>query len=64
MNRCLLILSLLCSAWRSMHKRHVLERPQLPHPPSREWPVQDGVFDMANFRFHDGETLPTTICTT
>jgi len=24
-----------------------------------EWPVQDGGFDIPNFRFHDGETLPT-----
>src|SRR6202162_4565249 len=26
---------------------------------SVEWPVQDGAFDIANFRFHDGELLRT-----
>jgi homoserine O-acetyltransferase len=31
------------------------------HPPAApvEWPVHDGVFDLQNFRFHDGQTLPT-----
>jgi homoserine O-acetyltransferase len=31
------------------------------HPPMAavEWPAHDGVFDIQNFRFHDGQTLPT-----
>src|SRR6266853_2401332 len=30
-----------------------------PASASVEWPVQDGAFDITNFRFHDGQTLPT-----
>ena len=46
MNRYLLILSLLFAA--RIHAQTPVD-----------WPVQDGVFDIANFRFHDGQTLPT-----
>ena len=30
-----------------------------PVAPATTWPTRDGVFDIANFRFKDGSTLPT-----
>jgi len=32
---------------------------QTPAPEPVHWPTQEGVFDIANFRFGDGSTLPT-----
>jgi homoserine O-acetyltransferase len=57
MNRCLLILSLLCSA--AIYAQTTPGAAPTASPSSREWPVQDGTFDIANFRFHDGETQPS-----
>jgi homoserine O-acetyltransferase len=55
MNRCL-ILSLLCSA---ASYAQTTSGPIPATPASMEWPAQDGAFDIANFHFHDGETLAT-----
>ncbi len=54
MNRYLLILSLLFSA--GIHAQTMSGKSTTAQA-SIEWPAQDGVFDITNFRFHDGETL-------
>jgi homoserine O-acetyltransferase/O-succinyltransferase len=54
MIRGLAVLALLCSA-----AIHAQTMPAPPPPAAVEWPVQDGAFDIPNFRFRDGETLPT-----
>jgi homoserine O-acetyltransferase len=56
MNRYLLILSLLFSV---AIDAQTMSGTAPTVQASIEWPAQDGVFDIANFRFHDGETLPT-----
>src|ERR1019366_9587634 len=56
MNRYLLMLSLLFSAAIGAQ---TISGTAPTAQVSIEWRAQDGVFDIANFRFHDGETLPT-----
>jgi homoserine O-acetyltransferase len=55
MKRCL-ILSLLCSV---ASYAQTTSGPIPATPASMEWPAQDSAFDIANFHFHDGETLAT-----
>lgn len=50
MNRLLMIISLLGVA-----ATHAQTMPAA----AVQWPTQDGAFDIPNFQFHDGETLPT-----
>src|SRR3984957_13169344 len=54
MIRFLLIFGLFCSA--AGHAKTVSGAVTVPA--TKEWPVQDGAFDIAHFRFHDGGTLP------
>ena len=56
MIRCILILSLLGSA---AVFAQTMSATVPPVSASVEWPLQDGAFDIANFRFHDGETIGT-----
>jgi len=56
MSRYLLILNLLFSA--AIHAQTMSGTAPTVQA-SIEWPVRDSVFDIANFRFHDGATLPT-----
>jgi homoserine O-acetyltransferase len=65
MNRRLLLLCLFCSLAACVQTRPATHSPAAASPAatppasvSTPWPVQDGSFDIANFRFHDGETLP------
>ncbi len=65
MNRCLMLLCLFCSLTACVQTRPATHSPAPASPAaappasvSTPWPVQDGSFDIANFRFHDGETLP------
>ena len=55
MVRCLLILSLFCSA---ASYAQTMSGAVSAASASKEWPVQEGAFDIAHFRFHHGETLP------
>jgi homoserine O-acetyltransferase len=55
MMRYVLFLSLLCAT--VVYAQTMSGTP--PAAASIQWPTQDGVFDIANFRFHDGETLAT-----
>jgi homoserine O-acetyltransferase len=55
MTRYVFILGLLCAAM--VHAQTMSANPVNAAAPG-DWPVQDGVYDIANFRFHDGETLP------
>jgi homoserine O-acetyltransferase/O-succinyltransferase len=57
MHRLLILISLLCSTAACVQTRPVVPPPAAPVPTG--WPVQDGTFDIANFRFHDGEIIPT-----
>jgi homoserine O-acetyltransferase/O-succinyltransferase len=73
MNRCLLIVCVICSmtgcvATKPTTAPAAAASASAPASASAsapaaaatatEWPLRDGTMDIANFRFHDGETLP------
>jgi len=55
MIRCLLLIALIASMSGCVQTRPAREQPAAP---AMQWPVHDGTFEIANYNFHDGETLP------